>query len=346
MLAMAPAPLMQFNGSYACGSLQFQFDAEEQHYKQQQTEATRLDALKDRLRWLQEPQSTFQVQLQRDVRRLLRVLGRETLDVVVMASRLSLVGYHVTVRTAIGGGPSCFRNLRHEFLTVLSNEGDFKDSTLIVDPLFREQFAIPQPTATYEALLELIPQEFVGTASRLIPLVQCLCAEMVASFEFKGLTLPPWRRAQSMLSKWLPTKSRDVAFGGSSSAGSLSRCSSGSAAAAGVAGTSCESDSGSLELSAAGGSPFSKDSDVDVAERVVRQSSSRSLLSGKLSLNAAARNSSTNGSRLGMATAGSTASQAAGTVSMQPPVYRGQPPTYKVKIASAAALLQQLPRRQ
>uniref|UniRef100_A0A383W9P6 Uncharacterized protein n=1 Tax=Tetradesmus obliquus TaxID=3088 RepID=A0A383W9P6_TETOB len=341
---MAPAPLMQFNGSFACGSLQFQFDAEEQHYKQQQTEATRLDALKDRLRWLQEPQSSFQVQLQRDVRRLLRVMGRESLDVVVMASRLSLVGYHVTVRTAIGGGPSCFRNLRHEFLTVLSNEGDFKDSTLIVDPLFREQFAIPQPTATYEALLELIPQEFVGTASRLIPLVQCLCAEMVASFESKGLTLPPWRRAQSMLSKWLPTKSRDVAFGSSGSAGSLSRCSSGSTAA-GVAGTSCESDSGSLELSAAGGSPFSRISDVDVAERVVRQSSSKSLLSGKLTINAAARNSSA-GSSNSRLSAASTASQAAGTVSMQPPVYRGQPPTYKVKIASAAALLQQLPRRQ
>jgi uncharacterized protein (TIGR01615 family) len=257
------------------------------------------------------------------------------------------VGYHVTVRTAIGGGPSCFRNLRHEFVTVLSNEGEFKDSTLIVDPLFREQFAIPQPSAMYQALLELVPLEFVGTASRLIPLVQCLCAEMVASFESKGLTLPPWRRAQSMLSKWLPTKSRDQAFNGSSSAGSLSRCSSGSAAA-GVAGTSCESDNGSLELSAAGGSPFSRISDVDVAERVVRQSSSRSLLSGKLSSSAAARNgapASSNSSRLGMATASGTASQAVGTVSMQPPVYRGQPPTYKVKIASAAALLQQLPHR-
>jgi uncharacterized protein (TIGR01615 family) len=264
---------------------------------------------------------------------------------------LAQVGYHVTVRTAIGGGPSCFRNLRHEFLTVLSNEGDFKDSTLIVDPLFREQFAIPQPTATYAALLELVPLEFVGTASRLIPLVQCLCAEMVASFEAKGLTLPPWRRAQSMLSKWLPTKSRDKAFGNSSS---LSRCSS-SSAAAGVAGSSCESDSGSLELSAAGGSPFNRISDVDVADRVVRQSSSRSLLSGKLSNNAAARaagamaNAANNSSsRLGMASGSAAASQAVGTVSVQPPVYKGQPPTYKVKIASAAALLQQqqLPRRQ
>jgi hypothetical protein len=84
---------MQFTGSYACGSLQFQFDvscgssgsqkepaakghtvaelsraafflqAEETHHKQHQTEAARLDALKDRLRWLQEPQSTFQVQV-------------------------------------------------------------------------------------------------------------------------------------------------------------------------------------------------------------------------------------------------------------------------------------------
>ncbi|KAF6254133.1 hypothetical protein COO60DRAFT_352674 [Scenedesmus sp. NREL 46B-D3] len=282
----------------------------------------------------------------------MRVMGREKLDVVVMASRLSLVGYHITVRTAIGGGPSCFRNLRHEFLTVLANEGDFKDSTLIVDPLFREQFAIPQPSATYQALLELIPMEFVGTASRLIPIVQCLCAEMGASFDSKGLTLPPWRRAQSMLSKWLPSKSRDVAFG-SSNSGSLSRCSSGSAAAAaGAAGTSCESESGSLELSASGGSPFSRISDVDVADRVVRLSSSRSLLSGKLSNSAAARNgcAAAKGAncsgRMGLAGGGVSASQAVGTVSMQPPVYRGQPATYKVKIASAAALLQQLPRRQ
>jgi uncharacterized protein (TIGR01615 family) len=255
------------------------------------------------------------------------------------------VGYHVTVRTALGGGPSCFRNLRHEFLTVLANEGEFKDSTLIVDPLFREQFAIPQPSATYAALLELIPMEFVGTASRLIPLVQCLCAEMVASFESKGLTLPPWRRAQSMLSKWLPTKSRDSVV----NMGSLGRCSSNSsaAAAAGVAGTSCDSDSGSLELSAAGGSPFSRISDVDVADRVVRLSSSRSLLSGKLSSSAAARNSAAAGSASSSSRLGNgAASHAVGTVSMQPPVYKGQPPTYKVKIASAAALLQQLPHRQ
>ncbi|GIL96080.1 hypothetical protein Vretimale_1966 [Volvox reticuliferus] len=35
---------------------------------------------------------------------------------------------------------------------------------------------------------------------------------MADSFECKALTLPPWRRTQSMLSKWLPNRMRDVSF--------------------------------------------------------------------------------------------------------------------------------------
>ncbi|GIL42155.1 hypothetical protein Vafri_217 [Volvox africanus] len=35
---------------------------------------------------------------------------------------------------------------------------------------------------------------------------------MADSFERKALTLPPWRRTQSMLSKWLPNRMRDVSF--------------------------------------------------------------------------------------------------------------------------------------
>ncbi len=47
----------------------------------------------------------------------------------------------------------------------------------------------------------MVPEEFVGTASRLVPLVQTLCAEMAAAFRASGATLPPWRWAKSMLSK-------------------------------------------------------------------------------------------------------------------------------------------------
>ena len=50
-------------------------------------------------------------------------------------------------------------------------------------------------------VLHVVPEEFVGTASRLVPLVQTLCAEMAAAFRASGATLPPWRWAKSMLSK-------------------------------------------------------------------------------------------------------------------------------------------------
>jgi len=55
-------------------------------------------------------------------------------------------------------------------------------------------------------LLSLVPSEFVGTPSRLKPLVKLLCLEMEQTFQEKGLTWPPWRQAESMISKWLPTK--------------------------------------------------------------------------------------------------------------------------------------------
>ncbi len=44
----------------------------------------------------------------------------------------------------------------------------------------------------------------------------CVCArarvfvQMAASFEARGLTLPPWRRATAMLSKWMPAKAKDL----------------------------------------------------------------------------------------------------------------------------------------
>ena len=78
----------------------------------------------------------------------------------------------------------------------------------------REQFLIPQPSARYSEVLQLVPQEYVGPASRLAPLVHAVCAEMSAAFQQSGMSYPPWRQANSMLSKWLPTKLRDVWIGG------------------------------------------------------------------------------------------------------------------------------------
>lgn len=148
---------------------------------------------------------------------------------MVLAAKLSSVGYYVFIRTALGGGAACFRNLRHEFLTV-RGRGEHEGTEFIVEPSFRCQFEIPHPTEEYRSVLESIPAVFVGTASRLTPLVQVLCAEMADSFETQGLTLPPWRRTGAMLSKWLPAKAKDTSVSAppdssASSQSSSRRCS-------------------------------------------------------------------------------------------------------------------------
>jgi len=80
----------------------------------------------------------------------------------------------------------------------------------LVDPKFREQFEIAHATPRYEAALAAAPADFVGTEERIVPLVELLCAEMSAAFRAAGATLPPWRQAGAMLSKWRPRRSEDA----------------------------------------------------------------------------------------------------------------------------------------
>ena len=44
----------------------------------------------------------------------------------------------------------------------------------------------------------------------LAQLVNLLCTEMSLAFQERGLSLPPWRQGKSLLSKWLPSKARDL----------------------------------------------------------------------------------------------------------------------------------------
>ncbi|KAG2441490.1 hypothetical protein HXX76_003112 [Chlamydomonas incerta] len=169
---------------------------------------------KEKLQFIATPASLFEGKLLRDVRYFLK--EESDTDVILLATKLSAVGYSVNVRTALGGGGTagCFRNLRHEFLTVRGRGVGEEAAEFIVEPRFREHFFIPHPTDEYTEMLAAAPDVFVGTSARLVPIVQLLCALMASSFERQGLTLPPWRRTGSMLSKWLPNRSRDTPAGG------------------------------------------------------------------------------------------------------------------------------------
>lgn len=83
-------------------------------------------------------------------------------------------------------------------------EARYLPEPLVVEPCFRDQFVIAHATPTYEALLESLPLCFVGTVERLEKVVSLLCEEMAAALKAQGLTVPPWRSKQAMLSKWAP----------------------------------------------------------------------------------------------------------------------------------------------
>ena len=73
------------------------------------------------------------------------------------------------------------------------------------DPVFREQFEISRPSQGYQTLLAAVPVAFVGSEERLTATVRLLCKELQTEFAEKGVTLPPWRDVQAMLTKWRPS---------------------------------------------------------------------------------------------------------------------------------------------
>ncbi|KAF6263128.1 hypothetical protein COO60DRAFT_1491914 [Scenedesmus sp. NREL 46B-D3] len=133
----------------------------------------------------------------------------------------SNMGYAVSLRESLGGGSGgqCLRNLRHCCLvlqrpsTAHATAGSIsavRVDSIVVDPTFRDQFAIAHPSARYAAVLDSLPAVFVGHAGRIPQLVELLCAEMSLAFQAAGIVLPPWRHTRSMLSKWQPRRSIEL----------------------------------------------------------------------------------------------------------------------------------------
>ena len=152
------------------------------------------------------------LQLRHDVRRMTRdlILEDGVIDPVVLSTKLGGVGYRVNIRSALGGqsgSAECFYNLRNEFL-IISGAGE-EDGHYIIEANFRGHFSIPQPTERYAGLLEAVPEEVVLSPTMLCRVVNFICSEMSLAFQERGLSLPPWRQGKSLLSKWLPSKSKD-----------------------------------------------------------------------------------------------------------------------------------------
>lgn len=150
--------------------------------------------------------------------------GQYQAEIGELADTFRRMGYPVKVRTALGGGwgGACLRNLRHTFLAVsvpsntsLEQPGVLgeQNSTLLIDPRFKDQFEIAHTTPRYQHLLSMVPFEVVAPPARIAEAVNILCAEMALAFNHCGVPLPPWRQVGAMISKWQPRKSEDVDLG-------------------------------------------------------------------------------------------------------------------------------------
>jgi uncharacterized protein (TIGR01615 family) len=77
---------------------------------------------------------------------------------------------------------------------------------LVLEPDIKAHFVIAKPTHGYRRLVDALPDHFVGTHKRLVELVDFVCEQMLVSFRETGMSVPPWRKNKSILSKWfLPT---------------------------------------------------------------------------------------------------------------------------------------------
>ena len=116
----------------------------------------------------------------------------------------------ITLRSAsYSRGHTCHDGCDRNKLWHVQGKSDESGIDLIVECNFRENFTIPCTTPRYVKLLSCVPEVFVGTVEWLLPIVQAVATEMNLAFASHNLTKPPWRNAQSMMSKWAPQRSKD-----------------------------------------------------------------------------------------------------------------------------------------
>ena len=139
--------------------------------------------------------------------------GRDSVNHV--ACYLTFSGLQTTLRTSLGGGQGgeCLQNLRHSYVLcaekpAAGGRGRVEEKT-IIEPNFREQFAVARPSREYQTFYDSIPEFFVGSMHNLTRAVKLICSEISRSFEQGKLHVPAWRKRGSLISKWQPKRWND-----------------------------------------------------------------------------------------------------------------------------------------
>jgi uncharacterized protein (TIGR01615 family) len=118
-----------------------------------------------------------------------------------LADALDRIGYSahvVSSAAAVTAKKGSFSSLRHEYVSI-----NLDGSEYIVDPSFKDHFVVQNPTTRYAAILALVPETVVvASRQQVLRAVTFLATELQRCFEARKVSLPPWRRLKSLLSKW------------------------------------------------------------------------------------------------------------------------------------------------
>jgi uncharacterized protein (TIGR01615 family) len=109
----------------------------------------------------------------------------------------------------------------YEFIDVIIEQLILKNERFFVDIDFRVQFEIARPTDEYNALLQKIPNLFVGRADKLCGIVKIMCNAARRSLRERGMYIPPWRKYRYMQAKWVGSYKRTTNPGSSGAQGAL-----------------------------------------------------------------------------------------------------------------------------
>lgn len=120
----------------------------------------------------------------------------------VVAEALSSLGYDSCICKSKWEKTSSCPAGEYEFIDAVV-EGD----RLIVDVDFRSEFEVARSTGTYKAILQSLPFIFVGRSERLAQIVSIVSEAAKQSLKKKGMHVPPWRKRDYMLAKWLSPSS-------------------------------------------------------------------------------------------------------------------------------------------
>ncbi|RZR91083.1 hypothetical protein BHM03_00019136 [Ensete ventricosum] len=100
------------------------------------------------------------------------------------------------------------RNREYEYIDVVIMDGGDR---FLVDVDYRSEFEVARPTKSFRGVLQHLPQVFVGRSDRLQQIVALASEAARQSLKKKGLHVPPWRRPEYMMAKWLSPCQRTAA---------------------------------------------------------------------------------------------------------------------------------------